>query len=288
MSLRDDSYRPVVFLQTGLWLTIFLCMSTVAAFTLWRVRKGDQRWLIGGLWLLMTLVLCHSLGALAITFLALPIVLLLSTRGQLFLVSAVAITLVLYPVLRGAGLIPVEQIASIADSISTDRGQSLQFRLDNEDRLLARANAKPLAGWGSWGRGRVYDPETGADISITDGMWIITIGQSGWLGYIGQFGLLAAPILSLAFLRGRSKPSIEIAGLAIALVTNLVDMIPNATLTPVTWLIAGTLAGSFARGGFSTAASESPRFRSQAHRPSIATAQSDATPALSADRGTGA
>jgi hypothetical protein len=31
--------------------------------------------------------------------------------------------------------------------------------------------------------------------------------------------------------------------LALLLAINLIDMIPNATLTPLTWLIAGTLLG---------------------------------------------
>jgi hypothetical protein len=115
--------------------------------------------------------------------------------------------------------------------------------LDNENILLAHANEKPLAGWGGFARSRVFNPETGADISVTDGVWVIVMGVSGWLGYVGTFGLLAVPVILLFF---RSKPlgiSRATAGLCMILVANMIDMIANATLTPVTWLIAGSLAG---------------------------------------------
>ena len=36
-----------------------------------------------------------------------------------------------------------------------------------------------------------------AGLSIADGAWIITMGIYGWLGYIGEFGLTALPLLAL-------------------------------------------------------------------------------------------
>jgi hypothetical protein len=245
MSVRDGGYRPIVFLQNGLWLAIFLCVCAVAALALWRLRVSGGRWLAGGLWLMMTLVLCHSLGALGIGIAILPLLLLVPARGQLVIASLVATVIVLYPMLRTVNLVPVELVASLADSVNSERAGSLQYRLNNENILLAHANARPLAGWGIWGRSRVYSEKTGADISITDGMWIITIGTSGWLGYVALFGLLAAPAVVLALQRRRSATLAE-AGLALALTANLIDLIPNATLTPVTWLIAGGLAGGYA------------------------------------------
>ena len=108
--------------------------------------------------------------------------------------------------------------------------------------LLARANQKPIAGWGSWGRNRVYDPETGRDLSVTDGLWVITIGSYGWFGYLAQFGLLTAPVLVLLRRRDHSLTPAT-TGLAILTAAALIDLIPNATLTPVTWVVAGSLAG---------------------------------------------
>ena len=64
----------------------------------------------------------------------------------------VAVIVMFYPMLRGAGWIPVDTVYNMALSISEERAASLKFRLDNEDALLTHANQKPLAGWGSWGR----------------------------------------------------------------------------------------------------------------------------------------
>ena len=77
-------------------------------------------------------------------------------------------------------------------------------------------------------------------------MWIITIGSWGWVGYISQFGLLILPTIFLAARRRDLEISYATAGLALMLAANLLDMIPNATLTPLTWLIGGALAGRYA------------------------------------------
>ena len=56
--------------------------------------------------------------------------------------------------------------------------------------MLERASERILFGWGRFGRSRVYN-EYGSDISVTDGRWIITLGQFGVVGFMGEFGLLA-------------------------------------------------------------------------------------------------
>lgn len=245
-SMRDGGFRPTVFLQQGLWLAIFMTMAALAGFSLWRHEWAlgrKTRWIIAGVYISAVLFFCHSLGALLILIAFIPVVLVAHGRSQFILASIVAASFVTYPVLRGTGLVPVDEIYKmVKSSISVERADSFDFRLKNEDKLLARANQKPLAGWGGWGRGRVYNSQ-GRDISITDGIWIIVIGDSGWLGYVSTFGLLTAPILLLTLRRRELNLSFATAGLCLILAANLIDMITNATLTPVTWLVAGALAG---------------------------------------------
>lgn len=243
-TLRGDGYRPAVFLQSGLWLALFLAMALLAGAALARTQpKNSFKWVAATAWLLIVLALCRSLGALAIALLFLPVVALMPARAQLLLAAAVAAIAIAYPALRGAQLVPVDTVLSISESLSAERAQSFEFRLRNEDQLLAHANEKPLSGWGGWGRARLYD-STGKDISVTDGTWIITIGTAGWLGYVGQFGLLTLPIFLLT-LRGLTRQvSLVPASLCLILAANLIDLIPNATLTPITWLVAGAIMGS--------------------------------------------
>ena len=236
----------MVFLNHGLWLGILLAMAVLAACALWRQalceRIAASPWLFAAGWLMLTLLLSRNLGATALAVLIAPVILLASIRVQLLLAAAIAGAVLLFPMLRGGGWVPTEAVVSIAQSVDAERAASLQFRLDHEDRLLEHANAKPLGGWGSWGRNRVYDPVTGRDLSVTDGYWVIVIGSFGWLGYIARFGLLTVPILLLAF-RRREEVTPATAGLALVLAVGLIDLIPNATISPITWLIAGALAG---------------------------------------------
>ena len=92
----------------------------------------------------------------------------------------------------------------MAEAIDPARAPSLAYRFLNEDILLEHARDKPLFGWGSWNRHRVFDPETGQATTTTDGAWVILIGTRGWVGYLAIFGLLAAPVILLAANRRQS------------------------------------------------------------------------------------
>lgn len=248
--VRAGSYRPVVFLQHGLWLAIVVAMAIIAAAALWRQRLSEGaragQWLFAAIYLLLVLVLCSSLGALAIVLLILPVVVLLGVRSQIVLAGIIAALVLIYPMLRVAQLVPVERVLEIASSVNEDRASSLEFRLVNEEALLERAALRPVAGWGMWGRMHTFDPETGISSSVADSAWIIAVGTYGWLGYLASFGLLTLPILLLAVRRRTLGLSPATAGLALVMAANLLDLLSNATLTPVTWLIGGALMGRYA------------------------------------------
>jgi hypothetical protein len=167
----------------------------------------------------------------------------LSRRWQLHLAAVIALTVVLYPALRNLDLIPIDRLMSTLEKIAPERAQSLSVRFDNERLLLAHAGDKPLLGWGGWARWRVYDPQTGDDITVSDGLWVIIFAESGWVGYISKFGLMALPIWLLWRRRARDDLSLESCALAMILAINMVDMLPNGGMTPLTWLIAGALLG---------------------------------------------
>lgn len=244
-AMRDGGFRPTVFLNHGLMVGIFFALSIVSAVVLYREARREKRpaigWLVAAIWLTGTLYLCKSLGAFGLALIFATATMLFGRRLQVMLGVFVAVVVLLYPMLRGAGLIPVDAVYEIAQSISEDRASSLKFRLDNEDALLDRANEKPVAGWGSWGRNAIYDPSSGRMTSITDGIWLIFIGIFGWLGYIGRFGLLTVPILLFAL--RRNGPSMITPGLIMVQSLALVDLLPNAGLVNYVWLMAGATAG---------------------------------------------
>ena len=240
---RGDGWRPIVFMYHGLWVSIFFACASIAAAALVRIATDEWRtraWLALG-WLLMTLVLTKSLGAVMISMVIVPIM-FLSVRTQMIFAAFVSLVIITYPMLRGAGAVPITPIMGFASAIDEGRAESFFFRLDNEEALLQKANRKPLFGWGDFGRARIFD-KRGRSQSTTDGFWIILLGEGGWIRYIGTFGLLVTPIIVLTMRQKSNEISASTAALCLILTANIVDLIPNATITPLTWLVAGALAG---------------------------------------------
>jgi len=250
--MRGGSFRPIVFLEHGLLVAIFAAMACLAAVGLAR-RRHPVWWAAAG-WIAVILMLSSNLGALFILVVIGSIAAFAGRRMQILAIACVAGLTLFYPMLRGAGLVPTGPVLSLATAINPQRAQSLDFRFHNEDMLLEKANRKPIFGWGSWGRSRVFD-EDGRDISVTDGVWVIEMGTSGWAGYLLTFGLLTLPLLLPAFGIGRPPDPVTVA-LGVVLSANLVDMLPNASLTPLTWMIAGALAGRLQRSAAAEPAAE--------------------------------
>ncbi|WP_299964577.1 hypothetical protein [uncultured Roseobacter sp.] len=240
--VRGGGFRPMVFMEHGLRVSLFFAMALIAAVGLFRMgwKTGPMLLAIG--WLFVTVVLSKSLGALIIALLIIPMVFFLSTRMLILAAAVIAMTVLTYPMLRGGGYVPVDRITSFANSIDAQRAASFTTRLENEDLLLERAAKRPIFGWGGFGRSRVRN-EKGHDIVIPDGYWVIIIGVGGWSRYLGEFGLMTVPMLFLFLQRGRMQISRDTAILSIILAGNMIDLIPNSGQTPITWLIAGALWG---------------------------------------------
>lgn len=247
-TVRAGGYRPLVFLPHGLWMALYVlfCMLSAAALTRDDTGEIQPRMMFATLYLFALLILCKSLGSLVYGLLLLPLVLFTSSKVHVRVAVVFAAIAVVYPMLRGMGLIPTEWLLAVSDAISPDRSASLGYRFNNEDQLLARAAEKTLLGWGGWGRNLVHDVFSGEILTIPDGRWIIAFGTYGWSGYIAEFGLLSLPIFLLGretLLRKGPPVSRHAAALCLILGINMIDLLVNATLTPLSWILAGAVLG---------------------------------------------
>lgn len=255
--MRGDGFRPVGFFVHGLNAAFFLFATCAAAATLSKISTGKAKTNFQALtvFLLVVLVLTKSLGALLFALVAVPVILFTSSRFQVFFGAMLCIAALSFPLLKVADLVPEEALLSMAESINEERRDSLNVRFTNEERLVEHARERFLFGWGGWGRNRVYDPITGEDISITDGFWIIVLGTQGLVGYFAVFGLLSLPVIALWRLTRRSKVGDVdplAGGLCIIVGFNLIELLPNSSQMPSTWLMVGALLGyaeSLARSG---------------------------------------
>ncbi|MDB6176892.1 hypothetical protein PAF17_05150 [Paracoccus sp. Z330] len=245
--MRQGGFRPIVFLEHGLWIAMLTSMSALLCVVLGREAGPglSRRYYMAAAYLVVVLVLCKSVAALLYVLLLMPAMIFLSGRrlGQIAMFMGVLI--LSYPIVRTLDIVPTEALIEMAGRVSEERAQSLKFRFDNEDALLAHAMERPLAGWGGWERSSIHDVTTGETVSTTDGLWVIAMGYSGFIGFIAQFGLLCLPIflLSGAYRTAGREISVLMGGTAVVLAVNLIDLLPNATISPITWLITGGMLG---------------------------------------------
>jgi len=247
--MRGDGFRPVVFIGHGLWVSFFAMTALVSAVTFWQIKRSPLRQFSSGMvvaYLAILVVLCKSLASLLYAgFLAL-LVKFIKPGFQVRIATIMVLVAITYPLTRGMGWFPVQQISNLASSVSERRAESFNVRVHNEDMLLDKTKTRPWFGWGTWGRNRIYDLTTGKDITVTDGRWIIVFSQFGWMGLIAEFGLLALPVFRsrkmIRFLKSR-REVVVMAGFTLILAIGILDLLPNNTMTPITWLMAGALLG---------------------------------------------
>ncbi|WP_049794727.1 hypothetical protein [Methylomonas methanica] len=245
---RGDGFRPVVFMEHGLLVAFFTMSALFAASTLAKLRK-TVRGIGAGMvsfYLGVVLILCKSMASMIYALLLVGGSRIVSPAGQIKFARVLVMMVVVYPLCRATDWFPTNELVAMAAEVSELRAQSLRYRLDNEEILLHHARERGFFGWGSWGRNRVYDPNSGKDLSVTDGRWIIVMGEFGWVGYLAEFGLLALPVLRASKAIRMITDTRErrvFAAITSLLAISMFDLLPNASVSPWTWLLAGALLG---------------------------------------------
>lgn len=251
-SMRGGGFRPTVFMQHGLMVGMWMIGSVMAGVKLYFSGKLpdkfphlgiDTKWVL--VVLLATTILCKSTGALGLMILGL-LTIFLATRLKL---SVFMIILILigpaYMITRGTGYWNGMNFVNAASHLSVDRAASVLYRFDNENILIEKAKQRPVFGWGGWGRSRVYNEE-GKDISVTDGFWIIILGQNGLFGIFAFSLLILMPVAIFMRhypVRTWSDPEVSaVVALPVLLCLFMVDSCLNAMVSPVYMLIAGGLS----------------------------------------------
>ncbi|TWU18064.1 O-antigen ligase domain-containing protein [Allorhodopirellula heiligendammensis] len=248
-TMRGGGFRPIVFMQHGLQVALWMGGCVILVGFLWigaRVKKVSQYpvWLVavilGG-----TFVLLKSLGALVLVALgcvALALCKLGWTRS-----AALLFPLLLCGYIGGrvTGTVSGERlIETVTNYASKERADSLKFRFDNENLLIDKALQRPILGWGGWDRNRVRTESGG--MTTTDGWWIILLGIRGSLGMICFYlMLLWAPTVWL--LKSQPKTwhlqpaAAMVSGLAVIAGMNAIDSLPNAMIVPITIVSSGAI-----------------------------------------------
>lgn len=246
--MRYGGFRPVVFMGHGLLVSFFAVVIVIAASIFWQLKIKVWRFSPAGVtyYFLFVLLLCKSVGSIIYGFSAFVLIKFTSFKMQLRAARILVLLALLYPTLSIFNIFPHQTLMEWASALDADRAQSMGVRFDNEHVLLDHARKRFFFGWGTWGRNRLYSEQTGEDITITDGRWIITFGQFGWMGFVAEFGLLAMSAFRAiaAFKRLKTKNEMGLlCGHAVLIGIIMIDQIPNASIAPWLWLITGILLG---------------------------------------------
>ncbi len=250
--MRYGGWRPMVFMQHGLMVGLFMAAATLSG--LWLHRSGSLRNLFGiplpvfFIALFATTLMIKSVGAIALLLAGVAVLYCVQYLKSSLPVFALAAVVLAYVLIRMTGAVSSNDLVATANAaLGVERAQSLESRLTNEDMLTVRALERPVFGWGGWGRARIRD-EWGQDVTITDSLWIIVLGNKGLLGLTGLLLALLLPTLLLplripARLWGHPEAG-ACAVLAVILLLWTLDCLLNAMINPIYLLIAGGL-GAF-------------------------------------------
>lgn len=249
--------RPRVFMGTGLTVGMFMTAASLVAFWLWDRGQIRRLWGTSVGWLvsllIITSVMCKNMGALVLLLVGVMVLLTVKRLRTRFAVWALILAAPLYMLVRSTGDWSGQSMVGLASAIHQRRGESLQFRLDNEDMLVAKALQRPLFGWGGWGRARVWKEDWRGelkDVSVTDGLWVIAFGNTGITGLVAVTSIFLVPSLCVArrySAREWLHPAVaSVTVLAVLLSLYTVDNLFNAMFNPVYVVAAGALSGFLA------------------------------------------
>ncbi|TVQ42743.1 MAG: O-antigen ligase domain-containing protein [Gloeocapsa sp. DLM2.Bin57] len=259
-AIRLGGYRPMVFMNHGLAVGLFMMTATLIAVWLWQSKAVGEIWGFDLVYivpvLVFTLILVRSTGAYLLFAYGLVILAFAKWRKSIwpFLLLIIGIITYLYIAIQGnldkpTLVLPVLEFLS--NFASPDRIGSLEFRIDEEILLIDKAREQFWFGWGGWGRSRVFEENNYGifqDVSITDSLWIIVFGTKGVIGIVSIALSMLLPSLLFPYLRHPVRtwfyPRVGSAAVfAVLLPLFMLDNLLNYHLTVVGWVMVGSLTG---------------------------------------------
>ncbi|MEL6493891.1 MAG: O-antigen ligase domain-containing protein [Cyanobacteria bacterium J06623_7] len=255
-TIRYGGFRPTVFMQHGLAVSIWMMAATLIGIWFWKTGVVKEvyglhiRWLVGIL--LVTFILLKSTAAYGFLFLGVAFLFIAWQfhTSVTLLVLIISMSIYLQQNVVVDSTINERIIETLELVAPEERVASLQFRFDNEELLKEKAKERIVLGWSGWGRNRVYDYDWKGelvDVTITDSLWILAFGMNGLVGLIALFGSVLVPVLSFMWYfpaktwsNARVAPA---AVLTIIISLYMLDCLLNNQPNPIFTLATGGISG---------------------------------------------
>jgi hypothetical protein len=246
-TVRYGGYRPMVFMEHGLAVAMWMCTAALTAFWLWRCRATEKVFGISMGWasllLLGTSLWLRSVGAECLMLLGLATLIvtgMTKIRVWILLLTLIPPTWIL---IRTADIWNGNNLVEFLQQHDEHTADSLRVRFRSERILSAWAMERPTYGWTAWYflNHRVNVEEH----AVPDQLWIIAFGQFGLIGLVSLNIALLMPIWLVSWRipvrywtqAGAAAP----AALSMLLTLHMCDNLFNAMLNPIFIICAGGL-----------------------------------------------
>lgn len=246
---RYGGYRPMVFMEHGLAVAMWLATSGMTAFWLWRAKAVDRILGITPGWaaviLIGTTFCLHSLGAaflMVVGLIALMLTGYTKSRIWILLLTLIPPTWI---TIRTLNLWDGKNVVAMLQQYDPRAAESMGVRFHSERVLSTRALKHPIYGWTPW---LFFDKkEVQQQHGVPDQMWIIALGHSGLIGLVSLTVALLMPIWLVAWripvqywVHAGAAP---VAALAMLVTLHMCDNLFNAMVNPLFIICAGGLTG---------------------------------------------
>jgi hypothetical protein len=237
----------------GLAVGAFMMVATLSGIWLWRSGSIKRLWNIPTAWLMaalvFTFIMVRSTGAYALLAAGLGIMVVgrrFKTALPVFILIACIFTY-LYLNSLSDSYVSDQVLDSLGGIFPEDRLSSLEFRFENEELLVEKAQQRMWFGWAGYGRALVSLNEWGG-VTVQDSLWIIAFGHHGVVGLFSLFTAMLMPVFMLFWVRYPARqwfnPKVApVAVLSVGVVLYMVDCILNAMINPLYVLAVGGIAG---------------------------------------------
>jgi len=259
---RYGGYRPIVFMNHGIMVALFMASSAVLVYWFWKskylekVRNTKISYI--AIALIITAIFCRTASGWFFLIVGIGIFSHYKKKNTTRMIKFLLLFIPVYIFTRISNFITAEMVESIVSYVVDDeRVQSLSVRLLQEDLFSVKALNRPIFGWGGMARAWPVNPETGRElVRMIDALWIILFAKYGIFGCfntflaigLGPWCLIKYREKTIKYNRGNDSP-IPIDGIVLALLVTffLLDLLFNGMVNPIYIMCSGAILSFYLR-----------------------------------------
>jgi hypothetical protein len=198
---RFIGYRPVVLLENGNQLGIWMATAALIAVWLWRRKTADNILgipiLVVAVALLVVTILCQSTGAIILLLALIPFVFVDPRHLSRTVTVVLVLAILAFAALRIANIFSIRDLVAenptahaVAGYLKSIGKDSLGWRLAQDERHIETALYQPILGYGMW---NWWSIDEGAQRPWS--LWLLVFGMYGGVGLVSLEALLLIPAL---------------------------------------------------------------------------------------------